>query len=150
MLKRGYRIFECITISKIIHHSPAQYERAFLYCETDENDLTYFLLYHAEVIHKAIDELYQYIDRHTKQLADAQSDLGGLTLLNDRQRDLISHALQYPGQRFTIESHRHSHHVAYENMCSDLMDLADRQLMQKRRVGKMWMFTASVDLGRFL
>ena len=102
MLKQGYWLFEYVTISKIIHQSPAQYGRAFLYSETDENDLTYFLLYHAGVIHKAIDELYQYIDRHTKQLTEAQADLRGLTILNHRQRELIGHALRHPGQRFTI------------------------------------------------
>jgi Fic family protein len=150
MLKRGYPIFEYLTISKIIQQSSAQYGRAFLYSETDENDLTYFLLYHAEVIRGAIDELDQYMDRHTKQLAEAQRDLRGLTVLNDRQRDLINHALRHPGQRFTIESHRHSHHVAYETARTDLMDLADRQLMQKRKVGKTWIFTPAVDLAEKL
>jgi len=150
MLKQGYWLFEYITISKIIHQSPAQYERAFLHSETDENDLTYFLLYHAGVIHRAIDELHQYIDRHTQQLTEAKTDLRGLTILNHRQRDLISHALRHPGQRFTIESHRNSHDVAYETARTDLMDLADRKLMQKRKVGKTWIFTPSVDLAEKL
>lgn len=60
MFYNGYWIFEYITISKIIRSAPAQYGEAFLYSETDDNDLTYFLLYHAEVIQKAIDELYIY------------------------------------------------------------------------------------------
>jgi len=146
MLKQGYWIFEYITISKIIHKAPAKYGEAFLYSETDDNDLTYFLLYHANVIHRAIDELYKYIDRHTKRLADAQRDLQGLTVLNYRQRDLISHVLRHPGQIFTIESHRVSHKIVYETARSDLMDLADRKLIQKRKVGKRWIFTPSADL----
>lgn len=106
--------FEYITISKIILAAPAKYGRAFLYSETDENDLTYFLLYHADVIFRAMNELYTYIDQHTKRLADAQKDLRGFTVLNYRQRELISHALRHPGRSFTVESHRNSHRVVYE------------------------------------
>jgi Fic family protein len=150
MLKQGYQLFDYITISKIIHKSPAQYERAFLYSETDENDLTYFLLYHAEVIKRAIDDLHEFIDRQTKQLTADLRELRGLSILNHRQRDLISHAVRHPGQRFTIEAHRNSHHVAYETARSDLMDLVDRKLLEKRKVGKTWIFTPSVDLAEKL
>jgi Fic family protein len=146
MLKQGYWLFGYITISTIIRAAPAKYGEAFLYSETDENDLTYFLLYHADVIHRAIDNLYRYIDKHVKELADAQKDLQGLSVLNYRQRDLINHALRHPGQSFTTESHRNSHNVAYETARSDLMDLADRNLVQKKKVGKTWVFTPAADL----
>jgi hypothetical protein len=146
MLKQGYWLFEFITISKILLIAPAKYAEAFLYSETDDNDLTYFLLYHANIIRRAIDELYKYIDRHTKQLNDAEKELRGFTFLNHRQRELISHALRHPGQRYTIESHRNSHRVVYETARSDLMNLADRKLIQKRKIGRTWFFTPSGDL----
>ncbi len=146
MLRQGYSIFEYITISKIINGAPAKYGQAFLYSETDGNDLTYFLLYHADVIRRAIDELYRYIDRHTKELADVQKDLRGLSFLNYRQIELINHALRHPGQIFTIESHRNSHDVVYETARSDLMDLARRKLLQKKKTGRKWLFTPSTDL----
>jgi Fic family protein len=146
MLKQGYWLFEYITISKILHSAPAKYGRAFLYSETDESDLTYFLLYHADVIRRAINELYKYIDRHTKQLADAQRDLQGFTFLNYRQRELIEHALRHPGQNFTVEFHRNSHRIAYETARSDLMDLVDRKLAQKSKIGRRWVFTPATDL----
>jgi Fic family protein len=146
MLKQGYWLFEFVTISKIIHKAPAKYGRAFLYTETDGNDLTYFLLYHASVIRRAIDELYEYIVRHSRQLADAQKNLRGFTALNYRQRELISHALRHPGQIYTIESHRNSHNVVYQTARTDLLDLADRKLMEKQKVGKTWQFVPTVDL----
>jgi Fic family protein len=146
MLKQSYWLFEYITISRIILKSPAKYGRAFLYCETDGNDLTYFLLYHAGVIRQAIDDLYKYIDRRVKQLAEIQKELHGLAILNHRQRELISHALRHPGQHFTIEYHRNSHNVVYETARSDMLDLVERGLMQKRKVGKMWVFTPSPNL----
>ncbi len=146
MLKQGYWLFEYITISKIILKGPAEYGRAFLYSETDENDLTYFLLYHAEVVRRAIDELHHYSESRSKQLAEIQEELRGLAHLNHRQRDLINHVLHHPGQHYTIEYHRNTHNVVYETARSDLMDLADRGLMQKRKVGKTWFFAPSADL----
>ena len=146
MLREGYWIFEYISISKVILKAPAKYGEAFLYTDTDENDMTYFLLYHANVIRRAIEELYKYIDHHTKQLTMAENDLRGLAILNYRQRDLLGHALRHPGQTVTIESHQNSHRVAYQTARTDLLDLADRGLMVKRKVGKTWVFTPSIDL----
>ncbi len=146
MLKRGYSLFELITISKIIHMAPVKYAQAFLYSETDANDLTYFILYHANIVSSAISELYKYIDRHVKQLSEAEKELQGFTFLNHRQRELIGHALRHPGQRYTVESHRNSHRVVYETARSDLMDLANRGLVDKRKIGKTWIFTPSANL----
>lgn len=146
MLKQGYWLFEYITISRIILKGPSKYGLAFLHSETDENDLTYFLLYHAEVVRRAIEELYQYIEDRSRRLAAIQRELRGLTHLNHRQRELINHALRHPGQRYTVEYHRNTHNVVYETARSDMMDLADRGLLQKRKVGKTWVFTPPADL----
>ena len=150
MLKQGYWLFEYITISKIILKALAKYGLAFLHSESDENDLTYFLLYHADVVRRAIDDLYAYIESRTRRLAEIQKELRGLTHLNYRQRDLINHALCHPGQRYTIEYQKNTHQVVYETARSDMMDLADRGLLRKRKVGKAWVFTPPADLERNL
>jgi Fic family protein len=146
MLRNGYWLFEFIAISSVLLKAPAQYGRAFLETETDDDDLTYFLLYHADVIRRALDELYDYIDRRTRRLADAQRDLRGLTTLNHRQRDLVAHALRRPGQQYTVESHRKSHDVVYQTARTDLLNLVARGLMRKDKSGKAWVFTPAPDL----
>jgi Fic family protein len=146
MLRNGYWLFEFIAISSILLEAPARYGRAFLETETDDNDLTYFLLFHADVIRRAIDALYAYIDRRTRRLADAQEQLRGLTELNHRQRDLVAHALRHPGEGYTVESHRKSHEVVYQTARTDLLDLAKRGLMKKRKSGRFWVFTPVPDL----
>lgn len=146
MLKNGYWLFEFVAISAIILKAPSRYGRAFLYTETDDNDLTYFLLYHSSVIRRAIDELHEYVANRSRQLSDAEKDLRGMTSLNHRQRDLISHALRHPGQTYTVEYHRSSHDVVYETARSDMMDLVDRKLMGKKKSGKAWVFTPVPDL----
>jgi Fic family protein len=53
MLRHNYWLCEYLAISQIIRKAPTRYYRAFLYTETDENDLTYFILYHLEATHFA-------------------------------------------------------------------------------------------------
>ena len=45
MLRSGYWLAEFLSISRLLRKAPAAYARAFLHTETDENDLTYFVLY---------------------------------------------------------------------------------------------------------
>ena len=86
MLHHGYWLCEFISISSLILKAPAEYERAFLYTETDENDLTYFIIYHLELIRLAVDELHKYIARKTEQLRRVERELRGVAILNHRQR----------------------------------------------------------------
>lgn len=146
MLKRGYWLCEFISISEIILRAPIKYGRAFLYTETDENDLTYFLVYHAEIIRRAIKSLHEYVEDRSHQLQSLESELRGMGELNHRQRDLISHALRHPGHRYTIESHRSSHNVVYQTARTDLLDLAERGLLSSSKRGKTWLFSPAADL----
>lgn len=146
MLRHGYWLFEFISISRIILNAPAKYGRAFLYTETDENDLTYFILYHLDVIWRAIRELHKYIQRKTEQLQEVERELRAVAVLNHRQRALIAHALRHPGHRYTMESHRMSHNVVHQTARKDLLDLRDRGLLHGEKVGKTWRFMPVEDI----
>lgn len=50
MLKNGYWLTEYLSISRIIYASKRQYEKAYLYVETDDYDLGYFVTYHLKVL----------------------------------------------------------------------------------------------------
>ncbi len=150
MLRHGYWLCEFISISDIIRKAPVKYGLAFLYTETDDNDLTYFLLYHLDVLERAIEELNKYVDRKTKRLQTMERELRGVITLNHRQRALISHALRHPHQIYTIQSHRSSHGVVPQTARTDLLDLEQRGLFTKRKVGRTWHFTAVADLERRL
>jgi Fic family protein len=146
MLNKGYWLCEFISISEIILKAPARYGRAFLYTETDSNDLTYFLAYHAEILNKSIDTLLAHVDARSEQLRSLEHELRGIAELNHRQRDLISHALRHPDQRYTIQTHRNSHRVVYQTARADLLDLAKRGLLVKQKRGRTWHFAPVPDL----
>ena len=75
MLHNKYWLFEFISISAIIRKAPVKYGRSFLYTETDENDLTYFIVTQAKVIQKAIEELHAYIDRKILEMQELESQI---------------------------------------------------------------------------
>ncbi len=146
MLRYKYWLFEFISISDIILKSHAQYERAFLFTETDSNDLTYFIIYHSKIIHKSINKLRDYIEDRSRRMAQIQSTLRGTMSLNYRQRDLVMHALRHPGFMYTYESHRLSHGVVRETARTDLLELEKRGLLVKKKRGKAWHFIPAKDL----
>jgi Fic family protein len=146
MLRHNYWLCEYVSISPIILKAPSQYQRAFLYTETDDNDLTYFVLYHLDLIRGAIRQLHNYIERKSKQLRRLEGELRGVVVLNHRQRALVSHALRHPTQVYTVESHLRSHNVVYETARKDLLDLAERRLLTARKSGRTWHFTPMSDL----
>lgn len=141
MLRQGYWLFEFISISQILLKAPVKYGRAFLYTETDENDLTYFITYQLEVIRRAIDELNDFVKHKTKQIDVLETRLKGMRRLNHRQRALIAHAVRHPHYRYTIESHRSSHDVVHQTARADLLELKKLGLLEGRKVGRRWYFT---------
>ena len=146
MLNQGYWLCEFLSISHIIRKAPAKYEKAFLHTETDGNDLTYFVLYHLEIVHKAIQELYAYLKQKMRQLRDAEGLLRRTIELNHRQIALLSHALRHPDARYTIRSHGNSHNVTYQTARTDLQKLASKGLLDQRLIGQTFHFSPAKDL----
>jgi Fic family protein len=146
MLHHGYWLAEFISISQIVLQAPAQYGRAYLFTETDEADLTYFLLHQLSVVMRALDSLHEYISRKTHEIRNLEKELQGIEILNHRQRALIRHAVRHPGKRYTVAEHQRSQNVSYESARSDLLDLVERRLLDKAMIGKKWIFTAQPHL----
>lgn len=146
MLRHKYWLFEFVSISEIILKGPSKYKRAFLLTETDENDLTYFILYHLDVIGRSIESLNRYIQRKAGELSSIETALKGVRKFNHRQRALLAHAIRHPGYRYTIEGHRGSHNVVYQTARADLLALANQGLFEGFKVGKTWYFEPVSDL----
>ena len=146
LLRHRYWLFEFVSISQIIVRAPVKYARAFLYTETDENDLTYFIIYHLDVVRRAIKTFYAYLERKTKKLQAIENQWRGIIALTHRQRALISNALRHPRRRYTIKSQQISHNVVYQTARTDLLDLEKRGLLISQKIGKKWYFTPVRDL----
>lgn len=146
MLSQGFWLFEYISISSLLKKGPAKYARSFLYSETDDNDLTYFLLAQLGVIKRAVEALYEYARRKAKEIREVLSVLQTSDLFNHRQLALLSHAIRHPGQRYTIKSHCQSHRIAYQTGRTDLLGLAEQGLLDQARIRNAYVFYPAKDL----
>lgn len=146
MKRGGYWLCEYVSISSIIRTGPTKYLRAYLETETDENDLTYFIIYHLKVLDRAVTALETYIQERRDEIQRVNVKLKGVATLNHRQRDLILHAVRHPGQEYTFASHGNSHQVTYQTARTDLLSLEQRGLLWRIVRGKEFVFVAPADL----
>ncbi|BBP05828.1 hypothetical protein TPL01_07350 [Sulfuriferula plumbiphila] len=149
MVRQGYWLMELVSISSVLRKAPAQYARAYLHTETDAGDTTYFILQQLNVIEQALDALKTYVQQRgqeTRQLEQTLHSLGSTVDLNLRQLALLAGALKQRSNRYTVESHRRSHNVAYATARADLLALASLGLLEQRKRGRAWEFLAPADL----
>jgi Fic family protein len=147
MLRHDYQLFEFISISEILLRAPIRYAEAFLHTETDDNDLTYFILHQAEVIREAVKSLRTYLEKKKRELSTASECLRGVQELNHRQQALLLHALREPGTEYVIGVHQRSHAVTHQTARDDLFALVERGLLTVRKHGRGYRFRAPGDLG---
>ncbi len=88
LLKQGYWLTEYLSISRIIKDTKGQYEKAYLYAEVDENDLSYFITYHIKTMEKAFDALKVYINRKQKEVFQAAKFMK-IPNVNDRMAQIL-------------------------------------------------------------
>ena len=147
MLRNGFWLFEFISISRLLLKAPASYARSFLDTEVDENDLTFFLLYQIDIIHRSIKELHKYIRRKSDEMRTTEILLRKIGIFNHRQQALISHALRHSDRYYTIEEHRRSHRVTYQTARTDLLRLVECDLFLKApKIGKKLYFNPVQNL----
>jgi len=146
MLKQGFWLFEFISISNILVKAPAKYARAFLYTETDENDLTYFILHQTDTIQRAIQALHVFVERKQAEMKDAEARLKAFPDLNHRQQAMIEHALRHPGQEMSIKGCKETYRVAYATARSDLLEIKEKGLFGLKTRGKEMIFYPVSDL----
>ncbi len=138
VVKSGYWLLEYVSISRIINLAPAKYGMAFLYTETDGNDLTYFVHHQLNVLHQAVDELKEFINRKQVELQQLNKALNSKNLkgsLNHRQLALLLEAARFPRAIYTIDDHQNIHSVSYLTARSDLEGLNKLGFLTKRKRG---------------
>ena len=150
MLNQGYPLIEYLSISRILKAAPSEYARAYLYTETDEGDVTYFIVHQLKTILRAIRDLNQYLERKVSEVHEIEDIIRkSPTLrnrLNHRQIALLGHAMRRPNSTYRIQFHKQSHNVTYDTARTDLLELAELKLLEKSRVGKAFVFISPENL----
>ncbi len=150
-LKAEYWLVSYISLSEIIKQAPAQYSKAYLHTETDEGDMTYFVIHQLDALRAGIDRLTEKMKNRMADLQEIERLLEPTPTirseLNFRQIGLLRHALRHPGNRYTIAGHSKMHGMAINSARNDLLKLADGLgFLDKNDREKKLVFIAPGDL----
>ncbi|HEV8537957.1 MAG TPA: Fic family protein [Bacteroidota bacterium] len=146
LLKNKYWLIEFLPISRIILKAPAKYKMAFLYSETDDEDITYFVMFNLRALHLSIDGLRRYVAKKQHELKEASKLVRRLRGLNHRQQELINHAIHHPDYAYTIARHMRVHGIVYQTARTDLHQLAKRGLLTKDKDGRTFIYYPDENL----
>ena len=135
MLKKGYWLTEYLSISRIIQNSKSQYEKAYLYSESDENDLSYFITYHLKTMEKAFEALKEHIHRKQKEVFQAARFMA-IPGVNDRMAQILKVLHDDPERILSIKEMESRFQVSSFTARNDLKSLVELGFLTVIQVNK--------------
>lgn len=135
MIKNGYWLTEYLSISRIIYTNKTAYEKAFLYTENDENDLSYFIQYHLDVMKKAFEDLRKYLQR---KIDEQQNILrfAGISDINERQRYVLRTLSESKQTLFTPKELATQFDITTRTARTDLQSLVEKGFLSQTHLNK--------------
>lgn len=146
MLRSNYDFAQYLSISGPIERSRRAYYRAFVLTETDDGDLTYFLLHQLNVLERATDDLIRHLSERAAQLGRVSRAFSETLALAPRQQAALAYLVRQPGASVTVKGHATSHAVTYLTARKDLQQLEELALVRRLRVGKTDRYFAADDV----
>lgn len=150
MLKNGYWLFEYISISRLLKNAPAQYAKSYLYAETDDLDLTYFIYYQCDIIKRAVADLEHYISDKQKHQQEFKAAIAQYTekigKLNQRQIGILQKAVEESGKIFTAQEIANQYGISLNTARSDLSKLGEYRFLVPFKSGNALEYVAPQDL----
>ena len=135
LLKNGYWLTEYLTISRVIYRMKTRYEKAFLYTEEDEMDLSYFINFNLNAMKKAYEELKSYLHKKIKEQDDFYT-FRGFSDINERQVRIIKILKRKPAFFFTVKELTTRFEISPKTARSDLQRLVERGILEEVPVNK--------------
>ena len=132
MLRSGYWLFEYVSISKLIQEQRNLYDTAFVYTETDDFDLTYFIYNQVEVIIKAIAALNTHINKKKQELSNFAQWIEQSPIAKKLKRghlEILKEAVKEPGKEFTVQQVADSLGVSQNTARGYLKKLVEEDLL---------------------
>lgn len=146
MLKHQYWLFEFTSISKTILKRTTRYANAYLYSEHDNNDLTYFIHFHIDVIMDAVKELKEHIQKENDKNNQLRNDISLFSELNMRQTRILHHIKNHPKDILTIKNHQNLNGLSYQTARTDLLHLEAEGWLKSIKKGKTFYFVPVDDI----
>jgi Fic family protein len=146
LIRNKYEFFRYFSISSIISASRSKYYKSLKDVEDYGSDMTYFLIYMADAIAKAIFEIKEKITKHYKRDYVLAKIREKKIRLNDRQDKFIKKFLIWKDKIVNIEKYKQINGVVYQTARADLLDLVEKKVLIKNKQGRSFNFSINPEL----
>lgn len=136
LLKKGYWLTEYLSISRLILKAKAQYAKAYQYTETDEHDLTYFILFHLRVMKLSFDELRVYIQKKNEEKKQL-SNFVGINGITYREAIILEWFYKEPALLLTVKETQTRLGISNGSARNDLSTLSGKEYLQSINLNKV-------------
>ena len=130
IMKKGYWLTEYLSISRIIYTGKAKYERAFLYTEHDDNDLSYFIQFNLDTMKRAYEELKNYLQRKINE-RDSILMFKSVKGINQRQAHILKIIAEKGNEILTAKEVAIRFNITKPTARADLQGLVRMGLMDE-------------------
>ncbi|TBR44218.1 Fic family protein [Marinomonas agarivorans] len=143
LFKNEFAAFRYIALSVLLKEAPVQYGKSYLYTETDDMDLTYFVDYQCRIIIRAIQK-FKLSYKESVEAADAFNkwlwESGLYRQLSDKQKTVFQVANSEKATIFTINHVKDNLGCSYNTAATVLNGLVELQLFEKVKDGREWVY----------
>jgi Fic family protein len=144
LFKNDFAALRYIAISTPLKAAPIQYGKSYLYTETDEMDLTYFVDYQCTIINRAIGTFRATYEKTLQGMQAFKAFVyqsGLYTQLSDKQKTILQVAQRNRGGEFTATTVKDKLSCCYNTASAVLNGLVEHQLFNKRKDGREWIYS---------
>lgn len=139
LISQKYNWLEYVAISTAIKNAPSKYTYAYLYSETANNDITYFIKFNLRQIDIALRFFEEYIAKKMSENNKIFETIHDSPSLSIRQADVII-TLSKTERPITIKEMQERYNITYETARTDLLSLAKSGYLQMHMKGKQYIF----------
>jgi len=143
MFKKDFAAFRYIAISVLLKKAPSKYGKSYLYTESDQMDLTYFIEYQSGIIIRSIQkfkEAYKNSAIEIEKFNEWLFKSGLYKKLTDKQRTVFQVAKNGSATAFTIRNVEKNLGCSYNTASSVLNGLVKLNLFSKIKKGREWIY----------
>jgi len=133
LLKNGYWLTEYLSISRVILKMKTQYEKAYIYSEIDEMDVSYFIHYQVKVLTQAFEDLKNYIAKKKKEENKLSKYLKSENI-NERQAQILYWIEEDNNRFFTVKEIETIFKITNQTARTDIEYLVEKRFLKKIKV----------------
>lgn len=139
LISQRYNMLEYVAVSTAIKNAPSKYTRAYIYSETDHNDITYFVNFNLRQLDIALRSFEKYIEKTRSENKKIIETIKDNPSLNFRQADVII-TLTKNERPITVKEMQERYNITYQTARTDLLRLAELGYLHKHIRGKQFIF----------